>query len=305
MIKIAVLAAPDSWYAADLVRASGGRHEIVVLPFSQLAATVADGDRVTSAGHDLHKFDVILVRTMPPGSLEQVIFRMDALGQLAAAGKVVVNPPRALEAAVDKYLALAKLRAVGLLTPRTWVGQTAEEAQSAWQQLGGDVVIKPLFGGEGRGIMRVSDPDLALRAFTTLERLGAVIYLQEFIPHAGHDLRLFVLGEHVFGMKRTNTIDWRTNVSRGATTEPLHVTDELRKIANQANAAVGTLIAGVDLVPGRDGKLYAIEVNAVPGWKALARTLGVDIAEMVLEYVANMRGSTEHIQGECRPPPEE
>lgn len=295
MIKLAVLAAPDSWYAADLVRASGGRHEIVVLPFTQLAATVADGDRVTSAGHDLRQFDVILVRTMPPGSLEQVIFRMDALGQLAAAGKVVVNPPRALETAVDKYLALAKLRAVGLLTPRTWVGQTAEEAQSAWQQLGGDVVIKPLFGGEGRGIMRVSDPDLALRAFTTLERLGAVIYLQEFIPHLGHDLRLFVLGEHVFGMKRTNSNDWRTNVSRGAITEPLPVTDELREIANRANAAVGTLIAGVDLVPGRDGKLYAIEVNAVPGWKALARTLRVDIAEMVLEYVADiyeMRGIT-------------
>ena len=51
---------------------------------------------------------------MPPGSLEQVVFRMDVLGRLEAAGKVVINPPRAIEAAVDKYLASAKLAAAGL-----------------------------------------------------------------------------------------------------------------------------------------------------------------------------------------------
>ena len=285
MTKFAVLAAPDSWYAADLRRAAEGQHEIVILPFTQLTATVAADCRFASAGRSLAEFDAIIVRTMPPGSLEQVIFRMDALGQLAAAGKLVVNPPRALEAAVDKYLTSAKLRAAGLSTPRTWVGQTAEEAEAAWDQLGRDVVVKPLFGGEGRGIMRVSDPDLAMRAFTTLERIGAVIYLQEFIPHLGYDLRLFVLGDQVFGMKRKNAADWRTNISRGASAEPLEVTDELRELALRANAAIGTLVAGVDLLPTRDGKLYAIELNAVPGWRALSRTLQVDIGKMLLDYL--------------------
>lgn len=286
MTKFAVLAAPDSWYAADLRRAAGAQHEIVVLPCSELTATVEDDCCFASAGQKLADFDAVVVRTMPPGSLEQVIFRMDALGQLAAAGKLIVNPPRALEAAVDKYLTSAKLRAAGLLTPRTWVGQTAEEAEAAWERLGRDVVVKPLFGGEGRGIMRVSDPDLAMRAFTTLERIGAVIYLQEFIPHLGYDLRLFVLGGRVFGMKRHNSADWRTNISRGASAEPLEVTDELRELALKANAAIGTIVAGVDLLPGRDGKLYAIELNAVPGWRALARTLKMDVAKELLEYLS-------------------
>jgi ribosomal protein S6--L-glutamate ligase len=287
--KLAVLAAPDSWYAADLMRAAAGQWELAVLPFSQLAATVAGSEheatRISTAGDDLRRFEAVLVRTMPPGSLEQVVFRMDALGLLAASGTPVVNPPRALEVAIDKYLALAKLRAAGLRTPQTWIGQTTDEALVAWEQLGGDVVVKPLFGGEGRGIFRVSDPDLALRAFTTLERIGAVIYLQRFVPHSGHDLRLFVLGETVLGMKRENDCDWRTNVSRGARTEPLEVTEEFRGLALRASAAVGTLIAGVDLIPGRDGELYAIEVNAVPGWKALARTLNVDIAQRVLQFL--------------------
>ena len=57
-------------------------------------------------------------------------------------------------------------------------------------------------------------------------------------------------------------------------------------MARRAAAAVGAPLAGVDLLPGRDGKLYAIEVNAVPGWKGLARALGVDVARLVLEFVA-------------------
>ena len=88
----------------------------------------------------------VLVRTMPPGSLEQVVYRMDALGQLAAQGTVVMNPPRSLEVAVDKYLATVKLRAVGLLVPRTFVCQTPDAAMEAFAALGEDVVVKPLFG---------------------------------------------------------------------------------------------------------------------------------------------------------------
>ena len=88
---------------------------------------------------------------MPPGSLEQVVFRMDALHRLAAAGVPVLNPPRAVEAAVDKYLTLALLAAAGLPVPSTWTGQSAAEALAAFEELGGDVVVKPLFGSEGRG----------------------------------------------------------------------------------------------------------------------------------------------------------
>jgi ribosomal protein S6--L-glutamate ligase len=41
----------------------------------------------------------------------------------------------------------------------------------------------------------------------------------------------------------------------------------------------------VDLLPGPDGGLYAIEVNAVPGWQALSRVHQVDVARHVLEFV--------------------
>src|SRR5947208_1224253 len=71
----------------------------------------------------LDDFDAVVVRTMPPGSLEQVVFRMDRLHALAARGFPVLNPPRALEVCVDKYLALVRLAAAGLRVPETIVCQ--------------------------------------------------------------------------------------------------------------------------------------------------------------------------------------
>src|SRR5687768_6566677 len=270
-MRFAVLAAADSWYARDLARAAAGDFEIVTLPFSEIVGRVSNPSeprrsiQLISAGCDLAEFDAVLVRTMPPGSLEQVVFRMDCLGQYEAAGGVVINPARAVEAAVDKFLTSAKLAAAGLLTPRTICCQTADEALAAFETLGGDVVLKPLFGSEGRGITRLNDEALAERAFKMLAQLGAVLYLQEFVPHEGFDLRLLVIGERILAMRRRNPLDWRTNISRGAKAEPFEPDSVLIEMARRAAAAVGAPLAGIDLLPGKDGQLYTIEVNAVPG----------------------------------------
>jgi RimK family alpha-L-glutamate ligase len=285
-MRFAVLANPESWYFRDLRRAAANEHELQCLPFAELRSEVdRHGQvRVTTAGQELTEYAAVLVRTMPPGSLEQVVFRMDALAQLEAAGVVVLNPAKAVEVAVDKYLTTARLARAGLRSPRTIACQTAGDAIQAFEQLGGDVVVKPLFGSEGRGITRLNDEALALRAFKMLSALGAVLYLQEFIPHEGFDCRLLWIGDDVFAMRRSSQSDWRTNVSRGAAAEPLHATAEMIDMAHRAAEAVGAPLAGVDLLPGRDGQWYVLEVNAVPGWQALARTLQVDIARRVIEF---------------------
>jgi len=286
-MQIGILARADGWYFRDLERAAAGRCQLETLRFDQLAAVVggAAGGRVSAEDGDLGQLDVLLVRSMPPGSLEQIIFRMDALGQLAAGGLPIVNSPRAMETAIDKYLTTARLAAAGLETPETVVCQNREEALAAFHQLGGDVVVKPLFGGEGRGVARLADAALAERTFQLLAQLGAVVYLQRFVEHEGGDLRLMIVGQQVLGMRRHNPLDWRSNASRGASCEPLAVADDLEKIARRAAAAVGAEIAAVDLLPGLDGRLYAIEVNASPGWRALSRTLGVDVAALVLDHL--------------------
>lgn len=289
-LKIAILCNPDSWYFRDLQRAARALgHGVQAVSFDdlhvRLGGAAAPSWRQSPDAPALEHFDVVLVRTMPPGSLEQVVFRMDALGQLHASGVLVVNPPRAIEIAVDKFLTSALLQQAGLPTPTTFVCQTTDQAMDAFRELGEDVVVKPLFGGEGRGITRIEDEALMLRAAKMLPQLGAVIYVQQYITHHGRDQRVLVIGDELYGMQRVNEHDWRTNVSRGARTEALTVDDELAATARQAAAAVQAEVAGVDLLEGVDGRQWVLEVNAVPGWKALGRTLDVDVAAEVVHWL--------------------
>lgn len=287
-MKVAVLGSATSWYVGDLRRAASDAHQIVPITYRQLAAQVDTGGVAWQSGdEDLRRFDALLVRSMPPGSLEQVIFRMNTLAQLAESGVRVVNPPRAIEIAVDKYLTTAKLQAAGLCVPATATCQTWEQAMESFARLGDDVVVKPLFGGEGRGITRVNDEAIAARVFKALEQIGVVIYLQQFIEHEGCDLRVMVIGDQLLGMRRRHPTDWRTNISRGAQAEPFDIDDKLAALARRASKAIGTTLAGVDFLPGKDGKLYAIEVNAVPGWRALSQVTGVDVAAQVLGCLDN------------------
>lgn len=287
-MQIAILANLGSWYSRDLERAACERgHKVASLPFQQLTADVATGrSSVFSIETELSTLDAVLVRTMPPGSLEQVVFRMNLLTQLESRGVQVFNPPRAVECAVDKYLTTARLMAAGLPVPETVVCETAEAALEAFARLGGDVVVKPIFGSEGRGILRVSDPDLALRVFRTLERIQAVLYLQQFIEHEGFDVRVMVLdGRVLAGMRRRSAGDFRTNVSRNATPEPVKLKAIEEEWALKATTAVGARLAGVDILYDRLGQGYVIEVNGVPGWRALNKVARCDIAAEVIQAI--------------------
>ena len=109
------------------------------------------------------------------------------------------------------------------------VAERFDEAMAAFEELGGDVVVKPLFGSEGRGIVRVSDADTAYRVFRALE-LGRYIYcLQEFVPHGREDIRAFVVGERVIGAMLRRGPGWKTNAAQGAKGEPLELDEQPRR----------------------------------------------------------------------------
>ena len=280
-MRIAVLSGGSGWHVADLIRAATEQgHAAEAVDFRGVAAGV--GPAPPLAG-----FDAAIVRTMPAGSLEQVVFRMDALHAAAADGVRILNPPRAVETCVDKYLTSVRLAATGLPTPDTHVSQRADDALAAFDRLGGDVVVKPIFGSEGRGMVRLTDGETAWRTFHALDRTGQVIYQQRFVRHPGWDLRAFVLGGRVIAaMKRSARGDWRTNVALGGTAERAELARPEAELAVRAAEAVGCPVAGVDLLPGPAGELFVIEVNAVPGWRALAAVSGIDIAAAVVRFMA-------------------
>lgn len=290
-MRVAVLGEPAGWHVGRLMERLAARgHEATAIRWSDIGAGLADWFSPAA----LAAADAVLVRGMPGAAapdarLEEVVFRMDVLGRIAARGTRVINSPRALESAIDKYASLARLAAEGLTVPRTIVVQDAARVAEAWETLGGDCVVKPLFGSRGRGLHRL-DSRAALGAWLDLpetrQRPRAVVYVQEFIRHEGWDARLFVLGREVFTMRRWAAAgDWRANVARGGRPEAFTAPQSWVEVALRAAAALETEIAGVDLLPAADGSAVILEVNAVPGWQALQAVTGIDMAARVVGHL--------------------
>ena len=286
-LRVGVLGASGSWHSRGLVDAFVERgHDVLEIPATRLRSIIDDdGDaHVVGPGGDvLDALDLLIVRGLPRGSLEQVIFRMDALHVLADRGVRCVNHPRAIERTIDKSWAGAALALAGVRTPPTVVCERYDDAMDAFERLGGDVVVKPLFGAMGNGIVRVEDRDVAHRVFRALELERTVYYVQQTLPPAGrHNLRVLVVAGEVAGAMERVTDSWRANVARGARPRAVELGECEHRLAVAAATAVEADVAGVDLLVGPDGEAVVLEVNGIPGWQALQSVCEHDLSERVV-----------------------
>ncbi len=150
------------------------------------------------------------------------------------------------------------------------------------------MVIKPIFGSMGHGMTRVSDADVAFRVVRALEQVRAVFYVQRAVDHGGRDVRVFVVGGAVLGAieRLAPEGEWRTNVSRRGLARRFELPPEWSALAVRAAAAVGADYAGVDLLPSRDGRVFVLEVNGIPGWQGLQEATGLDVAGAIVDHLA-------------------
>src|SRR5439155_555246 len=101
-----------------------------------------------------------------------------------------------------------------LAVPETVVCESPDAGLAAFRQLQ-DVIVKPLFGSMGLGMVRVTTEEMAFRVFRTLETIRGVYYVQRAVDHDGCDLRAFVVGGHVVGAMERRAAGWKTNLARG------------------------------------------------------------------------------------------
>jgi RimK family alpha-L-glutamate ligase len=282
-VKVAILSSGRGWHTDTLLEALEARgHEARLAPIQALRTGTHGSPRILGGGLCLEELDAILVRLIPRGSLEQMIFRLDALHVLETIGGLVMNPPSAIERTVDKFYTSQLLVEAGLKTPRTAVAEGFEAAMEAFLAFG-DVIVKPLFGSNGRGMVRVTDEEIAHRVFRALELERAVYYVQETIPHDGRDVRAFVVGDKVVAAAWRTSEGWKTNIARGGRAEGMALPPEWEQMSLAAARAVGADYAGVDLLPSRSGEVYVLEVNGIPGWRGLQGTTLVDIAASIVQ----------------------
>jgi tetrahydromethanopterin:alpha-L-glutamate ligase len=246
---------------------------------------------VTSSpsGLDLPGFsvlpDAVHVRTMAAGSFEAITKRLGVLHALDRMGVRVVNAPRAIEACVDKSMTSFLVARARLPTPDTWTVESFEQARALVQREieRGPLVLKPLFGAQGKGIRLIC----AVDDLPPPQATAGVYYLQRFEPIEAEDFRdfrLFVSGGRVVATMMRRAPTWITNVKQGGRPVAVPHDAALEALALAATRAVGAEIAGVDVIVGRNGP-RVLEVNSMPAWSGLQKVTSVDIAGAIADDV--------------------
>ncbi|HWN49082.1 MAG TPA: RimK family alpha-L-glutamate ligase [Xanthobacteraceae bacterium] len=223
--------------------------------------------------------DAILVRSMSGGSFEAVTLRLGILHAARELGVMVWNDARAIERCVDKSMTSFLLARAGVATPPTWAveSRAAAAAIVVREAVDRPLVLKPLFGSQGRGLRLIRTPnDLPEPAV-----INGVYYLQRFVGverDGFRDFRLLVSRGRIIAAMARHSSRWITNVKRGARPVAVVANEEMRELALRAAAAVGAAFAGVDVLYDVDGRPTVLEVNSMPAWSGLQKVTPFSIA---------------------------
>lgn len=284
--RIAVLVDRPDWHARRLVRAftaRGARARCVSLRDCAFDSTARHG--VTLPGFKRSLPDGCFVRCVPGGSFEQVTHRLGILHALGALGVFLCNDARAIERCVDKSTTTFRLARAGLPTPRTWTCETEEAAREIVRREAAaerPLVLKPLFGSQGKGLRLVRE----LGDLPAAEEVAGLYYLQRFVgePAAGwHDWRVLVAGGRPVAAMARHGVQWITNRHQGARCEAVALTEPLTGLAVAAADAVGAGYAGVDIIRDRRGGPQVLEVNSMPAWSGLQQVTSVEVTQALAD----------------------
>ena len=294
--RVALLVDEPDWHTRRLSRAlaeRGAAVEVTSLRACGLDTSSAHGLMLPGFADALP--DGAFVRTIAAGTFEQVTMRLGVLHALREIGVCVYNDARAIERCVDKSMTSFCLQRAGIATPPTWTVESHERAREIVRgqvQRGRPLVMKPLFGSQGRGLRLVHD---VASLPTPEETAGGVWYLQHYVGSRTaqwHDWRVFVAGRRAIAAMVRRGIEWRTNAARGARCEAAEPSGEIARLAIAAADAVGAGYAGVDIIADDDGRLLVLEVNSMPAWKSLQRVSATDVADALAADFLTRIGAT-------------
>jgi len=296
-LAVAIMTDETGWHTRQLqaaLRARGSIGRCVDLADCRIDTTASwHGLLIPGFGRALP--DAVIVRGIAAGSFEQVTKRLGVLHALRELGVAVYNDARAIERSVDKSMTSLLLHAAGIATPPTWVTESRAQAQRIAIREGAAghaLVLKPLFGSQGKGLQLVGQVEGVHHALPDIEKShGSLAYLQRFIPpetSPGFDWRVMVIGGRAVAAMRRVSPHWIHNVAQGARCEPALLTDELAQCAQDAAQALGMDYAGVDLMPSRRG-IQVIEVNGAAAWHGLQRVTPFNIARAIVDDLLDRR----------------
>ena len=299
MSRIAIMTDEVGWHTRQLqaaLRERGAVGRCVDLADCRIDTAAAwHGLAIPGFGRELP--DAVLVRGIAGGSFEQVTKRLGVLHALRELGVPVYNDARAIERSVDKSMTSLLLHAAGIPTPATWAMESAAQAQRLVMResaAGRALVLKPLFGSQGKGLQLVGSVGGVHHPLPDLRQgYGALAYLQRFVPpisQPGFDWRVLVVGGRAVTAMRRVSAHWVHNVAQGARCEPATLDAPLARLAEDAARALEMDYAGIDILPCGDMQtLQVIEVNGVAAWQGLQRVTAFNIARALVDDLLDRR----------------
>lgn len=196
-------------------------------------------------------------------------------GALSARGANLINPYEGCAAARNKIVCYQVLKEFGVPVPKAWITGDTSLLKQLVQQ--GPLIVKPYMGWRGEGIRIVRNE----REIDSLPDLTSLPLIQEYIENDGSDLRLYVAGKEVFGIRKRFS-----SASFAQDGDPVAVTPEMREIALRCGRAFGLTLYGIDIIDGAGGP-YVVDVNYFPGYKGVRGAAGV-VADCVERYARRL-----------------
>src|SRR5205823_10568450 len=191
-----------------------------------------------------------------------------------AHGGRLLNPFPACLAVQNKIVAIERMRAAGIPTPRSWVTSDPNLLRSMVEEH--PVVVKPYNGGRGIGVRVVRDPHELAKEPPPTDPVG----IQEYIRH-DEELKVYVIGEEAFGM---STRSWSRNGRR----RPCPISREVREIALGCGRVFGLGLYGLDVIDGVDGPTV-IDLNYFPSYRDVSHAAEL-IADFIEDYALGGAG---------------
>lgn len=204
-------------------------------------------------------------------------------------GVPVINSFEVANNCGNKMITSLLLKKHNVPTPKTYFSFSSEAALENLEKTGYPMVIKPVVGSWGRGVMPLKDRDTADAIIEVRELsdgpLDRIYYLQEMVNRPPRDIRVIVVGDQVVAaMYRTSSGSFKTNIALGAKPVVCEITKELEDVCMRAAKAVGGGILGVDVMEDKKRGLVVHEVNNTVEFKGLAKVAKKDIPKEMINF---------------------
>ena len=192
----------------------------------------------------------------------------------------------------NKMFMTLLLKKNNIPTPKTYFSFSSESATENLEKVGFPLVIKPVIGSWGRGVMPLKDKDTMEAVFEIRDITDSphdrIYYLQELVQRPPRDIRIITVGdEPIAAMYRKSSGGFKTNIALGADPELCEITKEMEDMAVKASKAMGGGILGIDMMEDEKNGLVVHEVNNTVEFKGLARVAQRNIPKEMVEFAIN------------------